>query len=104
MFCLQLVFPGNILVRQRGTRFHPGDGVGMVRARRREWLRARRAARGRLRREPCQLTVHFCLSRAQGKDHTIFATVQGKLRFKRNSLKSRTFVWVEQAPAALASA
>jgi ribosomal protein L27 len=28
----QLVFPGNILVRQRGTRFHPGDGVGMVRA------------------------------------------------------------------------
>jgi len=26
----QLVFPGNILVRQRGTRFHPGAGVGMV--------------------------------------------------------------------------
>lgn len=27
----QLVIPGNILVRQRGTRFHPGEGVGMGR-------------------------------------------------------------------------
>ncbi|EFA75979.1 hypothetical protein PPL_10557 [Heterostelium album PN500] len=26
-----LVEPGNIIVRQRGTRFHPGDGVGMGR-------------------------------------------------------------------------
>ena len=25
----QLVMPGNILVRQRGTRIHPGDHVGM---------------------------------------------------------------------------
>ncbi len=23
------VLPGNIIVRQRGTRFHPGDNVGM---------------------------------------------------------------------------
>jgi large subunit ribosomal protein L27 len=23
------VIPGNILVRQRGTKFHPGDNVGM---------------------------------------------------------------------------
>lgn len=23
------VLPGNILVRQRGTKFHPGNGVGM---------------------------------------------------------------------------
>lgn len=36
MFCLfiyiweiQRVVPGNIIVRQRGTRFHPGDYVGM---------------------------------------------------------------------------
>lgn len=25
----QKVVPGNILVRQRGTQFYPGDGVGM---------------------------------------------------------------------------
>jgi large subunit ribosomal protein L27 len=25
----QSVIPGNIIVRQRGTRFHPGKGVGM---------------------------------------------------------------------------
>ncbi len=24
----ELVIPGNIIVRQRGTRFHPGDNVG----------------------------------------------------------------------------
>lgn len=28
---LQRVIPGNIIVRQRGTRFHPGDFVGMGR-------------------------------------------------------------------------
>lgn len=25
----ELVIPGNIIVRQRGTQFHPGEGVGM---------------------------------------------------------------------------
>ena len=25
----QLVIPGNIIVRQRGTKFHPGSNVGM---------------------------------------------------------------------------
>ena len=25
----QVVFPGNIIVRQRGTRIHPGNHVGM---------------------------------------------------------------------------
>lgn len=43
----QYVIPGNIIVRQRGTRFHPGEGVGM------------------------------------GKDHTIFATAEGYVVFKR---------------------
>lgn len=28
-FVLQRVIPGNIIVRQRGTRFHPGNYVGM---------------------------------------------------------------------------
>ncbi|MGV3278756.1 50S ribosomal protein L27 [Rickettsiales bacterium LUAb2] len=41
----QLVIPGNIIVRQRGTKFHPGKNVGM------------------------------------GKDHTIFAMVEGKVYF-----------------------
>ena len=27
----ELVIPGNIIVRQRGTKFHPGDGVGIGR-------------------------------------------------------------------------
>jgi large subunit ribosomal protein L27 len=27
----ELVIPGNIIVRQRGTRFHPGPGVGIGR-------------------------------------------------------------------------
>ncbi|MBK8907284.1 MAG: 50S ribosomal protein L27 [Rhodospirillales bacterium] len=25
----EVVIPGNIIVRQRGTRFHPGDNVGI---------------------------------------------------------------------------
>lgn len=27
----QSVIPGNIIVRQRGTKFHPGEGVGIGR-------------------------------------------------------------------------
>ena len=50
------VLPGNIIVRQRGTKFHPGDNVGI------------------------------------GKDHTIFATKNGKVTFKKT--RSRTFVSV----------
>lgn len=41
------VLSGNILVRQRGTTFHPGDNVGM------------------------------------GRDHTLFATVEGHVKFTR---------------------
>ncbi|MCB5409171.1 50S ribosomal protein L27 [Pseudogemmobacter faecipullorum] len=53
----QAVIPGNIIVRQRGTTFFPGDGVGM------------------------------------GRDHTIFATVEGAVKF-RKGLKGRTFISV----------
>ena len=53
----QSAIPGNIIVRQRGTRFWPGDGVGM------------------------------------GKDHTIFATVDGNVTFHKG-LKGRTFISV----------
>ena len=48
------VLPGNIIVRQRGTRFHPGKNVSM------------------------------------GKDHTIFALVEGFVKFsKRGSLNKK---------------
>ena len=50
------VLAGNIIVRQRGTKFHPGDNVGI------------------------------------GKDHTIFATTNGKVSFKKTRV--RTFVSV----------
>ena len=59
----QLVLAGNILVRQRGTQFHPGVGVGI------------------------------------GKDHTLFATAAGAVKFvtKRDD---RTYVNVVVAQAA----
>jgi len=53
----EVVLPGNILVRQRGTKVHPGTNVAM------------------------------------GKDHTLFATVEGRVVY-RQGLKRRTFVSV----------
>jgi len=53
----QEVIPGNIIARQRGNKWWPGEGVG------------------------------------QGKDHTLFATIGGKVAF-RKGLKGRTFVSV----------
>lgn len=61
----QPVRAGNILVRQRGTRFHPGENVGL------------------------------------GKDYTLFALVDGTVRF-RHMRKDRQCVDVlplEQATA-----
>ncbi len=59
----QSAIPGNIIVRQRGTKFWPGNGVGM------------------------------------GKDHTIFATVEGHVTFHKG-LKGRTFISVLPAAEA----
>ncbi len=56
----QAVIPGNIIVRQRGTKYHPGDNVGI------------------------------------GKDHTIFATVAGRVSFRRR-VDDRVFVSVDPA-------
>ena len=53
----EIAIPGNILVRQRGTKFHPGENVGM------------------------------------GKDHTLFALVEGRVRFAEKS-NGRAFVSV----------
>ena len=52
------VIPGNIIARQRGTKWHPGDNVGL------------------------------------GKDHTIFATTEGKVAFQRKA-GGRMYVGVE---------
>ncbi|WP_250656774.1 50S ribosomal protein L27 [Alkalimarinus coralli] len=55
----QVVKAGNIIVRQRGTRFHPGVNVGC------------------------------------GKDHTLFATADGVVKFEVKGAKNRKFVTVE---------
>ena len=54
----QLVIPGNIIARQRGTKWHPGSNVGI------------------------------------GKDHTIYALTEGKVKFRKTG-GGRTFVGVE---------
>ena len=56
----EIVVPGNIIIRQRGTKYHPADNVGI------------------------------------GRDHTIFATVDGKVKFHHKA-KGRVFVAVEPA-------
>ena len=59
----EAVIPGNIIVRQRGTKFQPCQNVGI------------------------------------GKDHTIFAKAEGRVKFHTGA-KRRTFVSVETATAA----
>ncbi|MBS1767204.1 MAG: 50S ribosomal protein L27 [Acidobacteria bacterium] len=58
----QLCTAGSIIVRQRGTRFHPGVNVGM------------------------------------GKDHSIFATIDGKVRFQDKGQHGR-FIHVDPVEA-----
>jgi large subunit ribosomal protein L27 len=58
LFGGQLATAGAIIVRQRGTHFHPGVNVGM------------------------------------GKDHTLFAMVEGKVRFQDKGQHGR-FVHVD---------
>ena len=57
----QVVRAGNIILRQRGTKIHPGENVGL------------------------------------GKDHTIFALVDGTVKFGRANKKQRK---VEVIPVA----
>ncbi len=52
----ELVVPGNIIVRQRGTEFHPGENIGM------------------------------------GKDHTLFAKIEGHVKFTIKGDKNRRTV------------
>jgi large subunit ribosomal protein L27 len=59
----EAVIAGNIIIRQRGTKWHPGTGVGL------------------------------------GKDHTIYALVDGSVSF-RTRANSQVFVSVDPAKAA----
>jgi large subunit ribosomal protein L27 len=54
----ETVVSGNIIVRQRGTQYHPGVNVGM------------------------------------GKDHTLFATASGTVKFETKGPDQRKFVSV----------
>ena len=59
----EAVIAGNIILRQRGTKWHPGQNVGL------------------------------------GRDHTIFALVDGKVTFATKA-KDRVHVSVRPLPAA----
>jgi large subunit ribosomal protein L27 len=61
LFGGQLALPGNIIIRQRGTKFHPGANVGC------------------------------------GKDHTLFATVEGHVTFEVKGPFNRKYVSVYPA-------
>ena len=54
----QLVTAGNIIVRQRGSQFHPGDNVGM------------------------------------GRDYTLFALIEGNVKFEIKGPRNRRTVSV----------
>ena len=54
----ETVRAGNIIIRQRGTSFHPGENVGL------------------------------------GNDHTIFAKLDGRVRFDVKGPRNRRFVSV----------
>ena len=58
----EVVLPGNIIIRQRGTKYHPGHNVDM------------------------------------GRDHTIFAKVEGQVSF-HTSTGGRTYVSVAPLPS-----
>jgi large subunit ribosomal protein L27 len=57
----ELVKAGSIIVRQRGTKFHPGAGVGI------------------------------------GNDHTLFALIEGQVKFEGPAGRRRVAVYAHQA-------
>jgi len=61
MYGGQKIIPGNIIVRQRGTQFHAGYGVGM------------------------------------GKDHTLFAKIEGVIKFEKKGEFMRRYVSIVAA-------
>jgi large subunit ribosomal protein L27 len=63
----QAVIAGNIIVRQRGTRFHPGVNVGC------------------------------------GKDHTLYAKIDGRVVFETKGPHNRKFVRIDPIEVAVAA-
>ena len=63
VFGSQAIAAGSIIVRQRGTRFHPGVNVGI------------------------------------GKDHTLFALVEGRVVFATKGKDRKKFASIEVAAA-----
>ncbi len=57
----EIVKAGSIIVRQRGTKFHPGINVGI------------------------------------GNDHTIFALVEGQVKFEGPTAKRRISIYPQEA-------
>lgn len=55
----EAILAGGIIVRQRGTEFHPGDNVGM------------------------------------GKDHTLYAKIDGTVRFMVKGAQNRRTITIE---------
>jgi large subunit ribosomal protein L27 len=64
LFGGEVAKPGAIIIRQRGTKVHPGTGVGI------------------------------------GKDHTIFARVEGVVTFRPTKLKRQLVSVIPVKPAA----
>jgi large subunit ribosomal protein L27 len=62
----ELITAGSIIVRQRGTKVHPGTNVGI------------------------------------GKDHTLFALIEGRVKFAVKGALNRTTVSIEPAAAVAA--
>lgn len=62
----EFVVPGNIIVRQRGTHWHSGEGTGI------------------------------------GRDHTIFATKEGRVNFIVRGKHNRKFIVIEEQDQAAA--
>jgi large subunit ribosomal protein L27 len=63
----ELIAAGTIIVRQRGTQFHPGDNVGM------------------------------------GKDHTLFAKIEGTVEFTLKGSERRKVIRIVPSAAAPAA-
>lgn len=59
LFAGETIKAGQIIIRQRGTKYYPGENVGI------------------------------------GKDHTLYALIQGKVAFRKT--KTKTFALVEAA-------
>ena len=107
LFGGQRCIPGNIIVRQRGTEFHPGANVGMVR----RWRCCCRCrcccthAPDILCTVPCMtMTMNTCVAAAQGRDHTLYSLVAGHVKFGRHPRTKRRSVSVEPLAAAAAAA